>query len=75
MQSKYRDINNYCHIVQHYLQRFDYSFEQRPGKNHANADTMSRLPATGCVLVVFQQLVADASVIKAALLCLHWLLP
>ena len=25
-----------------YLQQFDYSFEHRPGKNHANAETMSR---------------------------------
>ena len=49
-----------------YLQQFDYSFEHRPGKNHANADTMSRLPGTSSVLAVFQQLVADSSVIKAA---------
>ena len=35
-----------------YLQQFDYSFEHRPGKNHANADSMSRLPAAGSVLAV-----------------------
>ena len=52
-----------------FLQQFDYSFEHRHGKNHANADTMSRLPATGSVLAVFQQLVADSSVIKAAQEC------
>ena len=49
-----------------YLQQFDYSFEHRSGKDHANADTMSILPAAGSVLAVFQQLVADLSVIKAA---------
>ena len=47
-----------------YLQQFVYSFEHRSGKNHANADTMSRLPAAGSgLLAVFQQLVADSSVI------------
>ena len=49
-----------------YLQQFDYSFEHRPGNNHANADTMSRFLATGPVLAVFPQLVADSTVIKAA---------
>ena len=60
-----------------YLQQFNYCFEHIPDKNHANADTMSRLPAAGSVLAVLQQLVIDLSVIKAALLCLHvhWLLP
>lgn len=41
-------------------------FEHRHGKNHANADTMSRLPAPSSILAVFQRLVADLSVIKAA---------
>ena len=49
-----------------YLQQFDDSFDHRPGKNHANADTMSRLPAAGSVLAVLQQLVADTSIKKAA---------
>ena len=42
-------------VVPSRLQQFHYSFEHRPGKNHANADTVTRLPATGCVelLAVF----------------------
>ena len=41
-------------------------FEHRHGKNHTNADTMSRLSAPSSILAVFQRLVADLSVIKAA---------
>ena len=49
-----------------YLQQFDFLFEHRPGKNHGNADAMSRLPATSSIFAIFQQLVADLSAMKAA---------
>ena len=49
-----------------YLQQFDYSSGHRPGKRHADADTMFRLPALSSILAVFLQLVADSSIIEAA---------
>ena len=49
-----------------YLQQFNFSFKHRSGKNHGNADAMSRVLATSSVLAIFQQLVTDSSTIKTA---------
>lgn len=39
-----------------YLQQFNFQFEYKPGKNHGNADTMSRCPATENVVTIVHQL-------------------
>jgi len=49
-----------------YLQQFDFSFKHRPGKHHANADTMSRIPpAQQPILPVLYQ-VTNHDAIKSA---------
>ena len=39
-----------------YLQQFNFQCEYKPGKNHGNADTMSRRPATENVVTIVHQL-------------------
>ena len=49
-----------------YLQQFDFTFHHRPGKNHANADAMSRLHPIHPILPVLHQTIADLTALKAA---------
>jgi len=46
-----------------YLQQFEFTWEHRAGKNHTNADALSRV---GSVLRVFHQLSSPIANIKAA---------
>ena len=42
-----------------YLQQFNFSFEDRAGKDHGNADAMSRLPVSSPVFAISQQFAND----------------
>ena len=47
-----------------FLQQFDFQVKYRPGKNHENADAMSRKPSTEQVMAVIQELNTDADALK-----------
>ena len=47
-----------------FLQQFDVEVEYRPGKNHENADAMSRIPYTEQVIAVIQELNTDVDALK-----------
>ena len=47
-----------------FLQQFDFQVEYKPGKNHENADAMSRRPSTEQVLAVIQELNTDVDALK-----------
>jgi len=49
-----------------YLQQFEFTWEHRAGKNHSNADTLSRIASPNSVLGVFHQLSPPVANIKAA---------
>ena len=50
-----------------YLQQFDFTFQHRPGKHHANANAMSRVCSTQPILpVLLQPITADLDSMKAA---------
>ena len=47
-----------------FLQQFDFEVEYRPGKNHENADAMSRIPSTEQVMAVIQELNTTVDALK-----------
>ena len=50
-----------------YLQQFDFQIEYQAGKNHGNADVMSRIPSTEVVMLVFcSELGGDPNDLQAA---------
>ena len=49
-----------------YLQQFTFEVKYRTGKNHSNADALSRRPSTEQVLTVTQHLQNDLSNLQAA---------
>ena len=49
-----------------YLQQFNFTLEDRSGKQHGNADEMSHLCPANPVLGVFQPLFPNEDIIKTA---------
>ena len=47
-----------------FLQQFDFQVEYKPGKNHQNADALSRIPSTEQVMAVIQELNTDVDALK-----------
>ena len=42
-----------------FLQQFNFEVEYKPGKNHNNADAMSRIPPSDDIVGVIYQLITD----------------
>ena len=61
-----KDVGGHLARWMLYLQQFDFTFHHRPGKNHANADAMSRLHPIHPILPVLHQTIADLTALKAA---------
>ena len=58
-----------------FLQQFNFQFEYKPGKNHGNADAMSRRPPSVDVVATVHQLELDPHKMKSAQLADEQLTP
>ena len=58
-----------------FLQQFDFQVEYRSGKNHENADALSRIPSTEHMMAAIQELNADVDALKESQLADEQLRP